>query len=222
MKFDYSSKTGRVLAWLYAMIVEHNLINLLRLNFHKISNEAYRSAQPTREQLERYSKKYGIKTIINLKGSNPKGPYAMFQLEKVKELNLDIVHVGIKSRGIPHPEQIAQAKEIFETIQYPVWIHCKAGADRTGIYGNLYQYFRQHIPISQVDQLRFWPYGHIKYSKAGQVDFYFEKFLQYQKEHPEAEFFDWSQNIANKEEMQKEFHSSKFADFINDYILRRQ
>jgi protein tyrosine phosphatase (PTP) superfamily phosphohydrolase (DUF442 family) len=220
--FNLKTRSGRAFAWLFAMTAEHNFINLFRLNFHKISPIAYRSAQPTMSQLKRYSKKYGIKTIINLKGTNPAGAYFHFEKEKCEELGLTLVNVGIKSRGIPKPEQITQAKEIFESVEYPIWMHCKAGADRTGIYAVLYQYFKEHIPVAQTDQLAFWPFGHIKYSKAGKVDFYFETFIRYQKEHPDTEFYDWSQNIADRDQIEKAFKSNTIANFINDYILRRE
>lgn len=220
--FDLESFWGRFNAKLYALFVEHNIINYLRLNFHKISHEAYRSAQPTPGQIEKYVKKHGIKTILNLKGSKPKGAYYAFEKEKCDELGVKIINIGIKSRGIPRPEQIEEAKEVFETVEYPIWMHCKAGSDRTGIYANLYQYFREKIAIKDTNQLAFWPYGHLKQTKAGQVDFYFDKFVEYEKENPEAEFYDWTQNIVDKKELEKEFHSSKLADFVYDKILKRE
>lgn len=219
---DLTTTWGRIKAWFYAMFIEHNIINYLRLNFHAISDEAYRSAQPTPSQIRKYVKKHNIKTIINLKGKNPKGPYWEFEKETCDELGIPIVNVGIKSRGIPNKDQIREAKEIFESIEYPIWMHCKAGSDRTGIYANLYQYFKLGIDIKDTNQLAFWPYGHIKQSKAGQVDFYFDKFVEYQEQYPQTEFFDWTQTIANKKELENEFHTSKLADFINDKILRRQ
>jgi protein tyrosine phosphatase (PTP) superfamily phosphohydrolase (DUF442 family) len=224
MKRDFTLNTfwGRLYAKVHALLVEHNFINYLRLNFHAISEEAYRSAQPTMGQLERYSKKHGIKTIINLKGENPAGSYFLFEKEKCEALGLKLVNVGIMSRGIPEKERIAKAKEIFESAQYPIWMHCKAGADRTGIYATLYQYFRQHTPIKETNQLDFIPFGHVKASKAGKVDLYFDTFVAYQAEHPDAEFYHWSQEIANKEQMEQDFTSSPLADFINDKILRRE
>lgn len=220
--FDIKSFWGRFYAKLYALFAEHNLLNYLRTNFYPVSDECYRSAQPTMGQLERYSKKYGIKTILNLKGENPAGAYFHFEKEKCEELGLTLVNIGIKSRGIPRKEQIARAKEVFETIEYPVWMHCKAGSDRTGIYANLYQYFRQGIDIKETDQLRFFPFGHVKASKAGKCDFYFENFVAYQEVHPDAEFYHWSQEIADRDAIDKAFHVSPVADFINDKILRRE
>ncbi len=224
MKRDFNLNTfwGRLYARFYALIVEHNFINYLRLNFHPISDEAYRSAQPTMEQLERYSKKYGIKTIINLKGENPAGAYFLFEKEKCEALGLKLVNVGIMSRGIPQKERISKAKDVFESIEYPIWMHCKAGADRTGIYATLYQYFRKQIPIKETNQLSFIPFGHVKQSKAGKVDFYFDTFVAYQEQHPNTEFYHWSQEIANEEQMERDFVSNTIADFINDRILRRE
>ncbi len=221
-RFNIKTFKGRIYAWMYAMFAEHNFINLFRLNFHKISDEAYRSAQPTMEQLERYVKKYGFKTIVNLKNANPKSAYYQFEKEKCEKLGITLIDVNVASRAILRPEQVKRAKEIFETAEYPIWIHCKAGADRTGIYATLYQYFRENTPIERTNQLSFWPFGHLKASKAGKVDFYFEQFLKYKKEHPEAEFFEWSQTIANREEINALYQSSKFSDIINDYILRRE
>lgn len=221
-EFDLKSFWGRRYAWLYAFFVEHNFINLFRLNFHRVSDECYRSAQPTMEQLERYSKKYGIKTIVNLKGENPSGAYFQFEKEKCEDLGLNLVNVSVYSRAIPTKDRIASAKRVFESVEYPIWMHCKAGADRTGIYATLYQYFRKHIPVGETNQLKLFPFGHMKQSKAGKVDFYFNTFVEYKKEHPDAEFYHWSQEIADGERLNEKFVLSPMADFVNDVILRRE
>lgn len=224
MRRDFNLKSfwGRKYAFFYALTVEHHFINYLRNNFHQVSNEAYRSAQPTMGQIKKWQKKYGIKTIVNLKGENPAGAYFYFEKEQCEKLGIKLVNVGIKSRGIPQEWRIEKAKEVFATVEYPILMHCKAGADRAGVYSTLYQYFRQNIPIEKTNQLKFWPYGHIKYSKAGKIDFYFNTFIEYKKENPKTEFYNWSQNIANRDEIEKNFKTNKLADFINDKILRRE
>ena len=50
MRFNLKTLWGRTVAWLYAMLVEHNFTNVIRFNFHRISEEAFRSSQPTRWQ----------------------------------------------------------------------------------------------------------------------------------------------------------------------------
>jgi protein tyrosine/serine phosphatase len=222
MRFNLKSPWGRAVAWLYAMLVEHNFTNVLRFNFHRISEEAFRSSQPTMWQLRRVVRQYGIKTVINLKGANAGSAYWHFEREQCAKLGIQMVDISIYSRSVPDAARIHRAKEVFESVEYPVWIHCKAGADRAGIYSTFYQYFRQNIPIEQTDQLRFWPYGHIRHSNAGKIDYYLEQYAAYHKDHPDTGLLEWAETVADRNRIDQEFKSGSLADFINDVILRRE
>lgn len=222
MRFNIDTKFGRFKAWLWAMFVEHNFINPLRYNFHKIADGVYRSSQPTMTQLARDVKKYNIKTILNLKGANPNSAYYVFEVEKCKELGIKLVDIEIYSRSIPDAQKIKLAKEIFESIEYPMWMHCKAGADRTGIYATLFQHFHLGIPIEKTNQLALFPFGHLKHSKAGKIDFYFNEFVKYKERHPDVDLIFWAENIADRDAMDKEFKPEGFANFINEYVLMRE
>jgi protein tyrosine/serine phosphatase len=222
VRFNLNTFWGRVVAWLYAMLVEHNFTNIIRFNFHRISDEAFRSSQPTMWQLRRMVTKYGIKTIINLKGANANSAYWAFEREQCEKLGVRLVDVAIFSRSIPDAARIRRAKEEFESVEYPIWMHCKAGADRAGIYATLYQYFRKHIPIEQTDQLRLWPYGHIRHSGAGKIDHYLELYTAYRKEHPAVGLLEWAENIADRDKIDREFKSGGLASFVNDTLLRRE
>jgi protein tyrosine/serine phosphatase len=173
-------------------------------------------------QMRRMVKKYGIKTIVNLKGQSAKSAYWAFEREQCEKLGIKLVDVKIASRSIPDVARIRRAKEVFETVEYPIWIHCKAGADRAGIYSTLYQHFRQGIPIERTDQLKLWPYGHFRYSNAGKFDHYLELYASYHEEHPEVGFLQWVETIADRDQIEKEYKPSGLASFINDYVLRRE
>jgi protein tyrosine/serine phosphatase len=213
---------GRLRAWFYAMFVEHNLVNLFRRNFHKLSDDAFRSAQPTMSQLEKTVKKHGIRTIINLKDNRPDSPYYIFEAEKCRELGVRLVDVNIASRSFPSQAKLRQAKELFEQVEHPVWMHCKAGADRSSIYATLYQHFKLGIPLDQTDQLKLWPYGHIKHSGAGKFDFFLEKYLEYQKTHPETGFLEWAETVVDYAQLNQAFKPGGLAAFINDHVLGRE
>jgi protein tyrosine/serine phosphatase len=222
VKFNLNTPWGRMRAWLHAMFVEHNFTNLIRFNFHRISDDTYRSSQPTMWQLRRVVKKLGIKTILNLKGNNPNSAYWAFEKEQCAKLGIRLVDIEIYSRETPWPENIRHAKEVFESIEYPMWMHCKAGADRTGIYATFYQYFHQGIPIEQTDQLKLWPYGHIRHSEAGKIDNYLEHYKAYLKEHPEVSLLDWAERVADRDKIDREYESGGLASFINDHLLHRE
>lgn len=209
-------------AWLWAMLMEHNFTNILRLNFHRISDDAYRSSQPTMAQMRRIVKQYGIKTILNLKGSNKNSAYWAFEIEQCEKLGIKLVNIDIASRSIPTLERIRRAKQVFDEIEYPMWMHCKAGADRTGIYATLYQHFHLGLPLEQTDQLKAWPYGHIRHSKAGKFDHYIELYMEYRRDHPEVGLLEWAETIADREKIEREFKPEGLASFINDVILRRE
>jgi protein tyrosine phosphatase (PTP) superfamily phosphohydrolase (DUF442 family) len=223
MRFELDTPWNRAKAWLYAMLVEHNFTNVFRFNFHRISEEAFRSSQPTMWQLRRMVKKYGIKTILNLKGVRTNSAHWAFEREQCARLGIKLVDINnIYSRATPKATQIRHAKEVFESIEYPVWMHCKAGADRAGIYATYYQYFRQGIPIAETNQLKLWPFGHFRHSKSGKLDNYLGHFVAYHKQHPETGFLEWAENVADSEQIERDFKPGGVASFINDVVLRRE
>jgi protein tyrosine/serine phosphatase len=221
-RFDTTKQPQRLWAWLYAFVQEHNFTNLIRFNFHRVDENMYRSSQPTMWQLERVVKKHGIKTILNLKGVNPNSAYYLFEKEKCQELGIKMVDITVFSRAIPNHEKIAELKELFENIEYPAWMHCKAGADRTGLVATLYQHYHLGQDIKDTNQLGFFPFGHVKYSKAGRIDFFFEEYVKFSESNPDIDLLTWSKDYVDKDEMIREFKPNPIANFINDKILRRE
>jgi protein tyrosine/serine phosphatase len=224
-RFDVSTTRGRILAWLHAFFVEHNFVNIFRRNFHKLSDKAYRSSQPTMYQLRGIVRKYGIRTVVNLKGENRNSGYFLLERQACKKLGVAMVNHTIYSRKMPDRNTIKKARSMLEGVDYPILLHCKAGADRVGIISTLYQYFMENLSMeASIRELRFWPYGHIRYAKAGKMDFFFDEFIKYKNTHPDQkiELEEWSENIMDKEDLEKRFVKHPWADILYDYILKRQ
>lgn len=215
---------NRCKAWFYALIVEHNFTNIFRLNLHKISPKMFRSSQPTPWQLKRIVKRYGIKTVLNLRGEKPQSPVYALEAEACEDAGVRLVSTEIFSRDIPTPERLEALKKIYESCEYPVLMHCKAGADRTGLAATLYLYWMENQPLSAIDQLKFFPYGHILHSDAGIIDYYFELFESYRKEHPDAELIEWTASLPRKK-LKTEFRQNRegvLSNLLNNVILRRE
>lgn len=217
MAFDLSTKKGRFIAYLNALFVEHSIFNLFWKNFHQIDEGVYRSAQMNPATLTKTIDTYKLKTIISLRKNSPKSPLYLFEKEICEEKNVRFLHVSLRSRKIPTPEKLLELKSLFESVEKPFLIHCKAGADRTSLAAILYLYFKGVDLQSAMDkQLGFLTYGHIKQSKAGIIEHYFESFLA----SGEEDLIEWT--ATHKEEVEKSFKPQGFFSFINDKVLRRE
>ena len=194
----------------------------LYLNFHKIDENLFRSAQPTKSQLENIIKKYNIKTILNLRGKEHLKDLE-YEIQTAKKYNIKLISVSLKSRGFATKEELLNLIDILKSIKLPGLIHCKAGSDRTGFVSVLYLHIVKNIPLKKaLKQLDFFPFLHIKYSDAGKMDFFFEKYLEFSK-NKNISLIEWIKNYYDKDEINKEFNKkSHFLSFLNDKILKRE
>jgi len=102
--------------------------------FQMIASGLYRGGQPERQGLE-YLKKNGIKTVINLRMEND-------EESLVTELGMTYVHIPISIKmwsKIPDPAIDQYFKVVNDPANYPIFFHCKRGADRTGALAGLYR-----------------------------------------------------------------------------------
>jgi tyrosine-protein phosphatase SIW14 len=102
--------------------------------FETVGSGVYRGGQPGREGFE-YLKKNGIKTVINLRTDNDEEAI-------VKELGMNYVHIPISIKfwsKIPSPAIDEYFKVLNDPANYPIFFHCKRGADRTGALAGFYR-----------------------------------------------------------------------------------
>jgi protein tyrosine/serine phosphatase len=101
-------------------------------NLHKVSDSLYRSAQPTAEGWQQLQK-LGIKTVINLR-STPNDP------EALKGANLTGYEIPMIAWQPPTQGEIIQFLHIVtDSSHTPALVHCRRGADRTGVMCAIYR-----------------------------------------------------------------------------------
>lgn len=131
-------------------------------NFHTVfPGELYRSAQPMPEQIDEYAKRYGIKTIINLRGEDDGSDW--YQGEVAESKALGITHIDFRmSAGTELTQaQAEQLIDIMRTAEKPLLIHCRRGADRTGLASALYVAAIKKSGESQAEAQLLPIYGHL-------------------------------------------------------------
>jgi protein tyrosine/serine phosphatase len=102
-------------------------------------NKAYRSPQLTGQEFTEAIKRYGFKTIINLRGEKPEKSWYREEKKAVESAGIAHINIRMHPSRFPHRKDLLKLLDTFKTAQRPILIHCKAGADRTGEASAIYQ-----------------------------------------------------------------------------------
>jgi protein tyrosine phosphatase (PTP) superfamily phosphohydrolase (DUF442 family) len=125
----------------------------------------YRSAQLSPQALKAYIKKYGIKTIINLRGEHPKEKWWRQEKSVADRYHVTLVNIPTSAVSMISKESVDKILQIFDTAPRPILVHCMAGIDRTGEVSALWVLDQQKKSKSEArKQLSMW-HGHILYPK---------------------------------------------------------
>lgn len=216
-----STKLGRIKAHLEALFIDHEIIRMVYRNFHKLSDKAFRSNHPSAAFLGKLQKKRGLNTVISMRKATNTGQY-LLEKEACNKLGINLIHHPMSSRKLPEAQKIVDAKNMLETVKYPILIHCKSGADRAGLMSVFYMHFIEQQPLEQAVKQLSIKYGHFRWAETGKLDFFFDAFFAYQKQHPEIEFLDWVTNIYDRESLDSQFKSSGWANIVVNKILKRE
>ncbi len=107
-------------------------------NFHEVlPGELYRSAQPSGADIDTYAARYGIKTILNLRGQNTADWYLQ-ESAAAKKAGITHINYPLSASHIVTPQQAHELLALMRDAPKPLLIHCQAGADRTGLVSVLY------------------------------------------------------------------------------------
>jgi len=187
--------------------VDHGILRRFWTNFHPVATGVYRSNQPSAHRLRRY-KARGIRSILNLRGTSLYS-YYLFEREACDALGLSLTDINLSANELPSRETLIELEGYFKSLERPLLIHCKSGADRAGFAAALYLLLIEGAPIEQAQkQLGFWKYLHIKASSKGILDYCLENYRQTNKVYPIA-FRDWMLNVYDPEALTAAFNATR-------------
>ena len=210
---------GPVVRRLDMLFIDHGIFRLLYLNKHRLDGQAWRAAQPAPHNIRALARQ-GVRTIVNLRGERLCGSYWLERSACARH-GIKLINFQVRSRMAPPREQIAEAIELFDRIEYPMLMHCKSGADRVGLMSVLYRFLKEGVPMEEAKQQLSIRYGHFRQADTGILDRFFESYLEYNKRHPIA-FLDWVNTVYDPEELKRSFRAQGWARRLVDQVLRRE
>lgn len=107
-----------------------------------VPDQVYRSGQLTGGGLTRAIERHGVKTVLNLRGSNPDEPWYQDEREATLAAGATLVDVAMASDLWLTREQARVLVDVIETCERPMLVHCQWGAERTGLVSAIIELLR--------------------------------------------------------------------------------
>jgi protein tyrosine/serine phosphatase len=103
-------------------------------NFHEVlPGVLYRSAQPSAADIAAYSREYGIRTIVNLRGESENSDWYRQEIAAAQQAGIEHIDFRMSASKQLTLDRTRQLIALLREAPKPILIHCQAGADRSGL-----------------------------------------------------------------------------------------
>ncbi len=216
---DMTAGWQRAAAWRDSLLTDHAVFRMAWDNLAEVvPGKLYRSNHPTPARLATARRRYGLRTLINLRGHRQCGSDALSR-QAAANLGLHHVDMAFESRGAPHRDRILRFAALYRTLDAPALMHCKSGADRAGLASGLALLLEGGSSRDALAQLS-WRFGHWSRSRTGILDAFFVRYAA------EAEgrvpFLHWVEHEYDEAALRRDFVAGGLASFLVDRVLVRE
>jgi hypothetical protein len=102
------------------------------------AGRVYRSAQPG-ANLDAFVRQHRIAAVLNLRGGWPRDPYYRNELDVAARHGIQFFDLAMSAVRRPDRHELLALIDLFRAGPFPLLIHCKQGADRTGLAAAIYR-----------------------------------------------------------------------------------
>ena len=204
--------------WLELMLKDHGFLRLAWHNLHEIRPGVWRSNQPSPGRIHAAAD-MGVKTVVNLRGARSDGGWRL-EKEACDARGVALVDFSIRSRAVPDRDTVLAAREMFRSVEYPILMHCKSGADRAGIMAALYLLLMEDAGADEAARQLSPRFLHVRQAKTGLLDAFVESYAE--AERGGQSFLGWVEDGLDAKAIESRFQSKGWANRLVDTILNRE
>jgi protein tyrosine phosphatase (PTP) superfamily phosphohydrolase (DUF442 family) len=146
---------------------DHAVLRLFVPNFYRVDADLYRANHPGVRRL-RIARDKGIRSVLSLRGEDPSAP-TLVERRACESLGLELGFVRLWTTRLVEGEVLLDLLQKLRTMPKPMLVHCKSGADRTGLAVTLYLHVLKGVPLAEARRALHWRYAHLPWSRAGIV-----------------------------------------------------
>jgi protein tyrosine phosphatase (PTP) superfamily phosphohydrolase (DUF442 family) len=195
---------------------DHGIFRLVYLNRHRLGARAWRSAQPAPHQIRALAQ-LGIRTIVNLRGERASGSYWLEEAA-CKRYGINLVNLAMRARRAPTRDELINAMALLDQIDYPMLVHCKSGADRTGLMSMIYVHLKEGAPMTIARRQMSLRFGYFRWTTAGILDLLCEHYVQDNRRVP-VSFPDWVRQHYNPARLTEAFGRKSWLERLIAYLF---
>jgi len=188
-----------VVVGLLAAIGLHVGVTVAHSNFHPVlPGRVYRCSQPSPEQLERFIRRHGIRTVVNLRGCCINVAWYRAQAAVCNRLDVSLEDLTFSASRLPSRRTMTQLVEVIDRSSYPLLFHCHQGADRTGLAAVLVRLLQTDDSLDEARNELHLSRGHLAIGRTRAIDDFYTLYANWLAErnlpHRPRRFRDWLAN----------------------------
>ena len=201
------------------LLVDHGVFRLLYPNRARVSGALWRSSQPSPGQIAWFAAQGG-RTVVNLRAGREYGSWPL-QREACERHGLTLVEFVLRSREAPSRETVLGLREFLASLEFPILVHCKSGADRAGLFAALFLLVTRNASAVEARKQLSLRFGHFRFAKTGVLDAFLDAYER-EGEAKGLAFLDWAERVYDPDALAARFKPGFWSTLVADRLIRRE
>ncbi len=167
-KHEVASSKDRFMSRIFAEVMDLGILRHLWTNEGEIAPGVWRTNHPGRRRIKGYARR-GFHTVLNLRNDTDKAPCRLAQND-FEDNGMAYFSYPMAPRHAPKAEVLLGLIALFPKLEKPVLIHCKSGADRTGLAAALWLLTQEGASMAEARRQLSLEYLHFREFETGVLD----------------------------------------------------